>query len=197
MSTTYTTAHRQHQILNPLSKARNQTWVFMDTNWVRCHCTMTGTPAARFLTKDSISLIDRRLFWCSISYSLSFDKLHLFEKCVHFFQIISYFIKVALKIYLLIFKSLRYLAGVPAVGQWIKDLTAVAWVAAEVQVWSPACCSSELRIRHCHSYSSDLIPGLRTSKKKKKCSDIPFSGFFCLFVCLFEGYTHSICKFSG
>ena len=38
----------QHQILNPFSKARDQTLIFMDTSWV-CHCWATmGTPGKTF-----------------------------------------------------------------------------------------------------------------------------------------------------
>ena len=35
----------QHQILNPLGKARDQTRILMDTNWIRFRCT-AGTPQA-------------------------------------------------------------------------------------------------------------------------------------------------------
>ena len=35
---------RQHQILDPLIEARDQTWVLMDTSWVHFHCATTGTP---------------------------------------------------------------------------------------------------------------------------------------------------------
>ena len=38
--------HRAWQlgILNPLSEAREQTGILMDTSWVHFHCTTTGTP---------------------------------------------------------------------------------------------------------------------------------------------------------
>ena len=32
-------------------------------------------------------------------------------------------------------------SGVPTMAQWVKNLTAVAWVTVEVQVQSPAHCS--------------------------------------------------------
>ena len=35
---------QQYRILNPLSKARDQIQVLMDTSWVRFHCSSTGTP---------------------------------------------------------------------------------------------------------------------------------------------------------
>ena len=60
------------------------------------------------------------------------------------------------------------LPGVIAMAQWVKNLTAVAWVAAEV-LFQSLVQSSGLRIQCCCSYSIvcncglDLIPGLRTS----------------------------------
>ena len=48
--------------------------------------------------------------------------------------------------------------GVPTVAHCGKNPTAVARVAAEVQVQILAWCSG-LKIRHCHSCGSDLIPG--------------------------------------
>ena len=35
---------QQHQILDPLSEARDQTHVLMDTSRVRFHCTTMGPP---------------------------------------------------------------------------------------------------------------------------------------------------------
>ena len=58
--------------------------------------------------------------------------------------------------------------GVPAVAQWVKNPTAVAWVIAELRILSPAQCSG-LSIRHCYSYGivhhcgSDSVPGPGTS----------------------------------
>ena len=34
----------QHQVLNPLSKARDQTHNLMVPSWIVNHCTRTGTP---------------------------------------------------------------------------------------------------------------------------------------------------------
>ena len=41
---TYTAAHWQCQILNPLMEARNRTSVLMDPSWVHYLRTVTGTP---------------------------------------------------------------------------------------------------------------------------------------------------------
>ena len=41
--------------------------------------------------------------------------------------------------------------GVPAVVQWVKNLTATAWVTVEMWVPSPAV-HDGLRIQHCHSF---------------------------------------------
>ena len=35
---------RQRRILNPLSKARDQTCILMDTSWIHFRCATTGTP---------------------------------------------------------------------------------------------------------------------------------------------------------
>ena len=40
---------QQHQILNPLSEARDQTCILMDANQIRFHWATTGTPRATFL----------------------------------------------------------------------------------------------------------------------------------------------------
>ena len=69
--------------------------------------------------------------------------------------------------------------GVPAVAQWVKNLTAVAWATAEVQVPSLAH-HGEARIQYCcgvgRSCISDSIPHLGTpigcgcSKKERESS---------------------------
>ena len=58
--------------------------------------------------------------------------------------------------------------GVSPMAQWVKNLTAVAQVAGEAQVGSPAGCSGLKEPLCCsrgagHSYSLDLIPGPGTS----------------------------------
>ena len=40
----------QHWIPNPMSKARDQTRIFMGTNQIHFHCASKGTPLVRFLT---------------------------------------------------------------------------------------------------------------------------------------------------
>ena len=39
---------QQHWILNPLSRARDQTCILMDTTWVCCHHATMGTPSFLF-----------------------------------------------------------------------------------------------------------------------------------------------------
>ena len=46
---------RQHQILNPLSEARDQTLNLMVPSRIRFHCATTGTPSPRFLASDSFT----------------------------------------------------------------------------------------------------------------------------------------------
>ena len=41
----------QRQIFNPLSKARDRTYILMDTCWVHYHCTTTGTPPRYILNE--------------------------------------------------------------------------------------------------------------------------------------------------
>ena len=50
-STIYATAHGQHQILDPLSKARDWICVLMGTNQVCFHNTTRGPPQKQFLMK--------------------------------------------------------------------------------------------------------------------------------------------------
>ena len=42
---------RQHQILNPRSKARDQTLFLMDTSWIRLPCATRETPYTDILTE--------------------------------------------------------------------------------------------------------------------------------------------------
>ena len=39
---------QQHQIPSPLSEARDQTCILMDTSWICFRCTTTGTPTPSF-----------------------------------------------------------------------------------------------------------------------------------------------------
>ena len=43
-SVTYTTAHSNNGILNPVSEARDQTCILMDTSRICFHCSTMGTP---------------------------------------------------------------------------------------------------------------------------------------------------------
>jgi len=58
-------------------------------------------------------------------------------------------------------------SGVPAVEQRVKYLMAASWVAAEVQVQSPAQ-HSGLRLWHCHGCGLDSIPSLGAGEVIKK-----------------------------
>ena len=58
--------------------------------------------------------------------------------------------------------------GIPTVAQWVENPTAVAWVATEVQVQSPAHCSglkdlALTQLWHRWHCGSDAIPGQGTS----------------------------------
>ena len=59
---------RQHQILNPLSEARDWTCILMDTRWVHFHWDMTGDSAFKSM------LFSFRLKWNKISVSLHKNK---------------------------------------------------------------------------------------------------------------------------
>ena len=65
MSTTYTTAW-QCQKLNPLSKARDGTWILMDTSWIHYPWATRGTPKMYFwhvnIIKFQFQSIDK-FFW--------------------------------------------------------------------------------------------------------------------------------------
>ena len=84
--------------------------------------------------------------------------------------------------------------GVPAVVQWVKNLTAVARVAAEVQVGSPAWCGRFKRVPHWHSCrvsrscGSHSIPGPSTSICICcGCSDIKILFLRDWLICLLQG----------
>ena len=63
---------RQHQILNPLSKTRVQTYILMGTSQVRYCWATVGTPCKRFL-----------VFFCFFFFS-TISLLHNFKKkCVY------------------------------------------------------------------------------------------------------------------
>ena len=60
---------RQHRILNPLSKARDWSHVFVDSSWIRFHCATTGMPTFTFF---KVQLLCRT--WHNIINSLYFKK---------------------------------------------------------------------------------------------------------------------------
>ena len=60
MSTTYTTAHGNSGILNPLSKARDRTCILMNTIWIRFCFTTMGTPVVSI----SDSVLQMRTWEC-------------------------------------------------------------------------------------------------------------------------------------
>ena len=45
---------QQCQILNPLSKARDQTLILMDASWFHYHGTTKGTPLLSFLSQINL-----------------------------------------------------------------------------------------------------------------------------------------------
>jgi len=52
MSVTYNHSSQQHQIPNPLSKARNQTHILMDTSQIPFRCATMGPPGFYFKNKS-------------------------------------------------------------------------------------------------------------------------------------------------
>ena len=63
---------RQCQIFNPLSKARDQTHILMDTSLIRFHCTTPGAP-----TRFCFIIVTIYLFICPPHcYQIGFPKLH-------------------------------------------------------------------------------------------------------------------------
>ena len=55
----------QCQIPDPLSKARDQTCILMDTSWIHFHCAMTGIPQIR----NSFTILSLSIFF---SFSFAF-----------------------------------------------------------------------------------------------------------------------------
>ena len=62
-SATYTAAHGNAGILNPLSKARDRTWVLMDSSRICFHCTTVRTPKFACFKSGKLKLgLDRVFF---------------------------------------------------------------------------------------------------------------------------------------
>ena len=64
----------QSWIPKPLSKARDQTHIFIDTSWIHFHCTTTGTPGGQLLH-----------FFYFIILILKLSKLHYSYYFIHGF----------------------------------------------------------------------------------------------------------------
>ena len=73
---------QQCQILNPLSKARNQVHVFVDTSWVHYCCVMIGTPKCG--TFNCLVSFKYQVPKCLKSPNPSISKEHLFT--IQFFS---------------------------------------------------------------------------------------------------------------
>ena len=74
MSHTYNLHHssQQHQILNPLSEARDRTHNLMVLSWICSRCTTMGTPVQHLFTSlSSISEVKWFLWYCHIYRRLS------------------------------------------------------------------------------------------------------------------------------
>jgi len=62
----------QCQILNPLSKARDQIWVFTDTSRVSYHWATTGNRTLYLVYYIEMLPKGKRLAWVSVRWSLNF-----------------------------------------------------------------------------------------------------------------------------
>ena len=63
---------RQHQILNPLSEARDQTRILMVPSQIRFCCTLTGTPVSLHLKVAAASPSEYPFF-----FSAALDRVHM------------------------------------------------------------------------------------------------------------------------
>ena len=72
----------QHQMLNPLSEARDQNHLLIDTSWIHFHCTTIGTPLDSFIVKRIIIffLFPFSLLKYKLGINFFFLSTYLFKK---------------------------------------------------------------------------------------------------------------------
>ena len=66
---------QQHQILNPLSKARDHTCILIDTSWIRFRCTTVGTFSMTTFNLESMFIKLWKAWWDSLLHPESLHTL--------------------------------------------------------------------------------------------------------------------------
>ena len=88
---------RQRRILNPLSKARDQTYILMDASQIRFLCTTVGTPLSpSFLTHLKCHLYLGRNGFCKLLF------IYLFIYLFFIFPLYSKGVRLSLHVYITI-----------------------------------------------------------------------------------------------